>query len=55
MEGDDFFIPFVQHIGSPASAIVNIGDEVERGQLLAECGAGLSSRIHFIIFNCNNT
>ena len=46
MEGDDFFIPFVQHIGSPASAIVNIGDEVERGQLLAECGAGLSSRIH---------
>ena len=46
IEGDEFFIPFVQHIGSPASAVVKIGDEVERGQLLAECGAGLSSRIH---------
>lgn len=46
MEGDDFFIPFVQHIGSPASCMVNVGEEVERGQLIAECGVGLSSRIH---------
>ena len=46
IKGDEFFIPFVQHIGSPASAVVKIGDEVERGQLLAESGAGLSSRIH---------
>lgn len=46
IEGDEFFIPFVQHIGSPASVIVSIGDEVERGQLLAECGVGLSSRVH---------
>ena len=35
IEGDEFFIPFVQHIGSPASAVVKIGDEVERGDFLA--------------------
>ncbi len=50
IEGDEFFIPFIQHIGSPASVVVKVNDEVERGQLLAECGAGLSSRIHSPVY-----
>ena len=35
-----------QHIGAPASAIVKVGDKVERGQMIAEPGNGLSVGIH---------
>lgn len=45
-KGDEFFIPFIQHIGSPSVAAVHEGEEVIKGQLLAECGAGLGSRVH---------
>ena len=44
-KGDDFFIPFIQHIGSPAVPVVNIGDYVEKGDIIAECGKGLSANI----------
>ena len=46
LKGDEFFIPFIQHIGSPAVSVVQIGDYVEKGSLIAECGKGLSSNIH---------
>jgi Na+-translocating ferredoxin:NAD+ oxidoreductase RnfC subunit len=35
-----------QHIGAPAKAIVNVGDEVTRGQMIAEPAQGLSVGIH---------
>lgn len=35
-----------QHIGAPAVAVVNVGDTVERGQMIAEPGKGLSVAIH---------
>lgn len=35
-----------QHIGAPASAVVKSGDKVERGQVIAEPGKGLSVAIH---------
>ena len=35
-----------QHIGAPASAIVKQGDQVTRGQMVAEPGKGLSVGIH---------
>ena len=35
-----------QHIGAPATAIVHVGDKVERGQMIAEPSKGLSVAIH---------
>lgn len=35
-----------QHIGAPARAMVNIGDQVARGQMIAEPASGLSTAIH---------
>lgn len=35
-----------QHIGAPAAAVVKKGDKVERGQMIAEPGKGLSVAIH---------
>jgi len=40
------FIPLSQHIGSPASAIVNRGDKVKTGQLIAESAGFVSANIH---------
>ena len=39
-------IPLRQHIGAPASAVVNAGDAVEARQMIAEPGKGLSVGIH---------
>ena len=39
-------IPLAQHIGAPASAVVKVGDKVERGQVIAEPSKGLSVAIH---------
>ena len=35
-----------QHIGAPSVPAVNVGDTVEAGQLIANCGAGLSVPQH---------
>ncbi len=35
-----------QHIGAPAQAVVSVGDEVTRGQMIAKPGNGLSVGIH---------
>ena len=39
-------IPLSQHIGKPAEALVNVGDRVKKGQLIAEAAEGLSVNIH---------
>lgn len=35
-----------QHIGAPAQAMVKVGDEVTRGQMIAQPAQGLSVGIH---------
>ena len=38
--------PLSQHIGAPAKAIVNKGDKVLRGQMIAEAGGFVSAPIY---------
>ena len=38
-----------QHIGAPAQAIVKVGDQVTRGQMIASPAQGLSVGIHATI------
>jgi len=39
-------IPLIQHIGTPAKAIVKIGDRVKRGQTIAEADGFVSVPVH---------
>jgi len=39
-------LPLSQHVGAPCKAIVNVGDEVKTGQLVAESDAYVSAKIH---------
>ncbi|MBQ3816705.1 MAG: electron transport complex subunit RsxC [Clostridia bacterium] len=43
---DTVFIPFSQHIGAPAKAVVKKGDEVKIGTLIGEAAGAVSSPIH---------
>ncbi|MCD7736228.1 MAG: 4Fe-4S dicluster domain-containing protein [Lachnospiraceae bacterium] len=43
---DEVFIPFQQHIGKPAQPVKQVGDPIEKGELLAEAAQGLSANIH---------
>lgn len=43
---DTVFIPFLQHIGKPASAVKAAGEQVKKGELLAAAAEGLSANIH---------
>ena len=44
---DTVYIPMSQHIGKPASAIVNVGDTVKKGQMIAKTDANaLGTSIH---------
>ncbi len=40
------FIPVQQHIGSPAVPVVETGDYVEVGQIIAEAGGFVSANVH---------
>ena len=42
----DLVFPLSQHIGAPAKPIVNIGDKVFRGQMIAEAGGFVSAPVH---------
>ena len=42
----DLVFPLSQHIGAPAKPIVNIGDKVLRGQMIAEAGGFVSAPVH---------
>ena len=43
---DTYILPIQQHIGAPSKAIVKVGDEVLRGQVVAEAGGFVSVPIH---------
>ncbi|MBP2033717.1 electron transport complex protein RnfC [Clostridium algifaecis] len=43
---DKVFIPVRQHIGAPASPVVQKGDLVKKGQLIAKSGGFVSSNVH---------
>lgn len=43
---DEFIIPLQQHIGATAKAIVNVGDKVLKGQLIAEANGFVSAHVH---------
>jgi electron transport complex protein RnfC len=40
------YIPVSQHIGKPAEIVVEIGDKVEEGQLIAKASGFISANIH---------
>lgn len=40
------FVPLQQHIGAPAAPVVNVGDKVLKGQLIATAQGAVSSAIH---------
>ena len=40
------FVPLQQHIGAPATPVVNVGDRVLKGQLIASAQGAVSSCIH---------
>lgn len=42
----EVFVPLSQHIGKPAVPVAAVGDEVKRGDLIAEAAEGLSANIH---------
>ena len=46
---DEVFLPVQQHIGAPAEPLVNRGDEVKTGQVIAKTDKYVSSPIHATI------
>ncbi|MBQ6968569.1 MAG: electron transport complex subunit RsxC [Lachnospiraceae bacterium] len=42
----DLVYPVSQHIGAPAKPVVNVGDKVKAGQLIAEAGGFVSANIY---------
>ncbi len=42
----DYFVSLSQHIGKPARPVVNAGDQVVEGQLIAEASSPVSANIH---------
>ena len=42
----ELVFPVSQHIGAPAKPVVKVGDEVLRGQLIAEAGGFVSAPIY---------
>jgi len=43
---DSVSIPMSQHIGAPATPVVEVGDMVKCGDVIGEAGKGLSVNIH---------
>lgn len=43
---ESYVLPLAQHIGVPSKPIVQVGEEVRRGQVLAEPGAFMSVALH---------
>ena len=42
----DYYVSLSQHIGRPAEPVVNVGDEVVEGQLVAKASSFVSANIH---------
>ena len=43
---DEIILPLSQHIGAPAKALVQPGDRVERGDVIAQASGFISSAVH---------
>lgn len=43
---DELVIPVLQHIGAPAAPVVQVGDRVLKGQLIAEAQSAVSVPVH---------
>ena len=43
---DEYVLPLSQHIGAPSKALVEAGDDVKRGQLIAKPGGYVSVGLH---------
>lgn len=43
---DEIILPLSQHIGTPAQALVQAGDRVERGDVIAQAAGFVSSAVH---------
>lgn len=43
---DEFILPLNQHIGAPALPVVNVGDKVAKGQLVADAEGIFSACVH---------
>ncbi len=46
LEPEEVMVPTSQHIGSPATPVVSLGDSVSCGSLIAAAAEGLSANIH---------
>ena len=46
MPKDEVVIPVSQHIGAPAKPVIEIGDRVLKGQLIAKADGFVSANIH---------
>ena len=42
----DYYVALSQHIGKPAELVVNVGDTVNEGQLIAKASGFVSANIH---------
>ena len=43
---DEIVLPLNQHIGAPAEAIVDVGEQVLKGQLVAQAHGYVSAPVH---------
>ena len=43
---DELILPLTQHIGKQAKPVVNVGDQVLKGQCIAEQDTAISARLH---------
>ncbi|MCW8962538.1 MAG: electron transport complex subunit RsxC, partial [Gammaproteobacteria bacterium] len=43
---DELILPLTQHIGAPSRPVVEIGDHVEKGQLIARAQGFVSANLH---------
>ena len=44
--GKTFILPLSQHLGAPSKPIIEVGQSVLRGQLIADAGGYVSARLH---------
>ncbi len=42
----DYYVSLSQHIGKPAQPVVNVGDQVVEGQLIAQASSAISANVH---------
>lgn len=42
----ELLLPLSQHIGTPSKVVVNVGEQVLKGQLLAECQGNVGAAVH---------